>query len=346
MSSLNRLATPEGVLAPFAALVLGAVAMGVSPIFVRLADVGPFTSAFWRVALALPPLYAWMRIVEGGERAGDISRSDVLAGLAFAGDLLFWHPPSSTRASPTRRFSPRPRRSGWCVRLAFVPAEGTAGVIAGLALCLIGGAALLAQSLQLSQAGARRRLRHRDRRLLRPLFLAVQAARKGLPLRASLSRHGRHGGVLFAVAIAAEHRLPTHASLAALSEWHGSANRRPGTFGRARPSAGGLFVASDLSGGDRRSRFRLAHSCRAGAARSRRSAASPFSAGSTSPGRGDPRPSTGDGRAAVDDNGLPGHERTGLRGEINHGAGDFVGFADAPERRRRRDRLQRLRILP
>ena len=46
---------------PFAALVVGALAMGVSPIFVRLADVGPFASAFWRVALALPALYAWTR---------------------------------------------------------------------------------------------------------------------------------------------------------------------------------------------------------------------------------------------------------------------------------------------
>ena len=48
----------------FVALVVGAVAMGASPTFVRLADVGPFTSAFWRVALALPILYAWMRFAE------------------------------------------------------------------------------------------------------------------------------------------------------------------------------------------------------------------------------------------------------------------------------------------
>ena len=70
MSSLNRLAAPQGVLAPFAALVAGAVAMGISPIFVRLADVGPFTSAFWRAALALPLLYAWMRLADGEGRVG------------------------------------------------------------------------------------------------------------------------------------------------------------------------------------------------------------------------------------------------------------------------------------
>ena len=57
---------PQGLAAPFAALIIGAVAMGLSPIFVRLAGVGPFTSAFWRVALALPVLYGWMRISERG----------------------------------------------------------------------------------------------------------------------------------------------------------------------------------------------------------------------------------------------------------------------------------------
>src|ERR1700692_893608 len=93
MSSLNRPQAPQGVFAPFAALVAGAVAMGVSPTFVRLADVGPFTSAFWRVALALPLLYAWMKISERGEAraSAPFSRATIWAGLAFAGDLFFWH---------------------------------------------------------------------------------------------------------------------------------------------------------------------------------------------------------------------------------------------------------------
>src|ERR1041384_4667489 len=46
----------------FVALVLGAVAMGASVLFVRWADVGPYASAFWRVFLALPFLWAWMRL--------------------------------------------------------------------------------------------------------------------------------------------------------------------------------------------------------------------------------------------------------------------------------------------
>src|ERR1700677_3327132 len=55
---------------------------------------------------------------------------------------------------------------------------------------------------------------------------------------------------------------------------------------------------------------------------------------------------TGDRRAAIDDDGLPGHERSGLRGEVNSSPGNLIGFADSPERRPRGDRLQRLRILP
>src|ERR1700722_8502160 len=54
--------------AAFAALAVGALAMGASPIFVRWADVGPFTSAFWRVTLALPMLYLWMRFAERDAR--------------------------------------------------------------------------------------------------------------------------------------------------------------------------------------------------------------------------------------------------------------------------------------
>src|SRR5580698_5313589 len=92
-SSPSAARVSASIAAPFAALVLGAFAMGVSPIFVRLADVGPFTSAFWRVALALPVLYAWMKLSERGATSpsASFSRATILAALAFAGDLFFWH---------------------------------------------------------------------------------------------------------------------------------------------------------------------------------------------------------------------------------------------------------------
>lgn len=84
------------LLLPFAALVLGAVAMGLSPIFVRLADVGPFASAFWRMALAVPPLWLWLKIEDVRRPAPALDpardyRIILWLGFLFAGDLFFWH---------------------------------------------------------------------------------------------------------------------------------------------------------------------------------------------------------------------------------------------------------------
>src|SRR5436190_3617816 len=77
----------------FTALVLGAVAMGASPLFVRLADVGPYASAFWRCALALPFLAIWASWEKGGLAASvcGTDRAVILSGIFFAGDLFFWH---------------------------------------------------------------------------------------------------------------------------------------------------------------------------------------------------------------------------------------------------------------
>jgi drug/metabolite transporter (DMT)-like permease len=57
-----------------------------------MADVGPPARAFWRVARAGPVLWA---IVAGRPRPAAAPRRDsrllVAAGLAFAGDLAYWH---------------------------------------------------------------------------------------------------------------------------------------------------------------------------------------------------------------------------------------------------------------
>ncbi len=84
---------------PFAllALVVGGIAIGASPIFVRLSELGPSATAFWRVALAVPVLFLWTRIADGRERTarrplayGDLLAL-VLAGLFFTGDIALWH---------------------------------------------------------------------------------------------------------------------------------------------------------------------------------------------------------------------------------------------------------------
>ena len=83
----------------FLALLVGGAAIGFSPIFVRLADVGPMQSAFWRVALAVPFLAVWAgwtwrrdRARATGATAPAVAIAPMLiAGAAFAGDLAFWH---------------------------------------------------------------------------------------------------------------------------------------------------------------------------------------------------------------------------------------------------------------
>ncbi len=81
----------------FLALLLGAAAIAFSPIFVRLSELGPISTAFYRVFLALPALWIWMSFLaqrQQGTRKPS-SRKDyghlILAGLLFAGDLSFWH---------------------------------------------------------------------------------------------------------------------------------------------------------------------------------------------------------------------------------------------------------------
>jgi drug/metabolite transporter (DMT)-like permease len=75
-----------------AALLAGGCAIAFAPIFVRVSDVGPTASAFWRVLLALPILWAWaLAARSAGDGGARFSMPLVLAGLCFAGDLGVWH---------------------------------------------------------------------------------------------------------------------------------------------------------------------------------------------------------------------------------------------------------------
>ena len=75
------------------ALLLGATCIALSPIFVRLSEAGPTATAFWRVALAAPVLCLLLLLQK--QQSPDQPKSPPLlllaAGIAFAGDLGFWH---------------------------------------------------------------------------------------------------------------------------------------------------------------------------------------------------------------------------------------------------------------
>ncbi len=138
--------------AAFVALVCGALAMGISPIFVRFAEVGPFTSAFWRVALALPALWIWAELERPRVQRqsppvssdGSARLSIVVAGLFFAGDLTFWHLAivHTSVANATFLATLMPV---WVVLGSglFLGEPVERKVFAGLALCLIGAGALI-----------------------------------------------------------------------------------------------------------------------------------------------------------------------------------------------------------
>ncbi len=78
-----------------ALLLAGTFAIGFSPTFVRLSEIGPVATAVHRVALALPALFLVTGLQRGAERSRPETTGDwagvALAGLFFAGDLAFWH---------------------------------------------------------------------------------------------------------------------------------------------------------------------------------------------------------------------------------------------------------------
>jgi drug/metabolite transporter (DMT)-like permease len=79
-------------------LVLGAVLISFSGIFVKLSEVGPTATGFYRMFLALPFFFVWMMRDPAQRRSGTLLPADrralglaVLAGLALAADLVAWH---------------------------------------------------------------------------------------------------------------------------------------------------------------------------------------------------------------------------------------------------------------
>ena len=81
------------------ALLAGALAIGSSGILVRVSETGAVASAFWRGALALPPLALWAYLERRAPSAADAAgrprtRLDpgfFWAGLFFAGDIALYH---------------------------------------------------------------------------------------------------------------------------------------------------------------------------------------------------------------------------------------------------------------
>jgi drug/metabolite transporter (DMT)-like permease len=142
-----------------AALLAGATFIALSPIFVRealAAGVGPTAAAFWRVALAVPVLWIVFGLKRGPRLRGYSGKWILLmgAGLAFAGDLAFWH--KSIQLTSVANATLLANLASIFVTLAawvFLRQRPTRMFLAGLAAALAGVALLVHTSLAFSSTG-------------------------------------------------------------------------------------------------------------------------------------------------------------------------------------------------
>ncbi|MHC4224721.1 MAG: DMT family transporter [Planctomycetota bacterium] len=135
----------------FAALLFGALGIAFAPIFVRLSELEPTVTAFYRLALAAPLL--WL----AGARALRHPPAPrrvwwlLLPGLFFAGDLGIWHWSirftSVANATLLANFAPVfVTLGGW---LLFGRRFGRLFLV-GMAIALLGACALMGDSFTLS----------------------------------------------------------------------------------------------------------------------------------------------------------------------------------------------------
>ena len=136
------------------ALVLGGIAIGGSPIFVRVSELGPISTAFHRMLWAMPFLWLWARFAAGknasivpGNRRD--ARQLLICGLLFTADLALWHLSimytSVANSTLFANFAPVVVTIGaWLILRERI----TRHFLIGLALALAGAGMLMGASVQ------------------------------------------------------------------------------------------------------------------------------------------------------------------------------------------------------
>lgn len=151
-AALSAADWPRG---PLVALLVGAIAISFAGILVRLSEVGPAATGFYRFLLALPFLGLWMtagnRHPEAGPREASAFRLIALGGLFLGLDLVVWnwaiHLSSVSNATLLGNAAPIwVALAGWL----FFRERFSWGFLAGLALAIAGSGLLLGGSLSLS----------------------------------------------------------------------------------------------------------------------------------------------------------------------------------------------------
>jgi drug/metabolite transporter (DMT)-like permease len=136
-----------------AALLLGATCIAASPIFVRVSEAGPTATAFWRVAIAVPALWLAYALKPRAKASRYSGKWPLLlaAGIAFAGDLGFWH--TSIKLTSVANSTLLANLASIFVTLAawlFLRQRPSALFLVGLAAALAGVGLLVETSVQLS----------------------------------------------------------------------------------------------------------------------------------------------------------------------------------------------------
>ena len=147
----------DGTLA-LGTLLLGAVGIAFAPIFVRLSEIGPTATAFYRLLFALPALWLWLHMQNRGARepAGPSTHRDrarlAAAGLFFAADLALWHWSivftSVANATLLANFAPIFVTLGAWI---FFGERFSPLFLAGLAAGMAGAVILMAESITISR---------------------------------------------------------------------------------------------------------------------------------------------------------------------------------------------------
>lgn len=144
------------------ALMLGATAISFAPIFVRLSEIGPVATGFWRLALAWPLLWVWMLWEQRQARAKGIQvrRPQTvqdwvrlsIPGLFFAADLAVWHIAITlttvTNATLLSNFAPVFVALFAWILFSHRP---TLSFVVGMVMAMVGAITLMGDSLSVSR---------------------------------------------------------------------------------------------------------------------------------------------------------------------------------------------------
>jgi drug/metabolite transporter (DMT)-like permease len=156
-SSSSALSAAGRARGPLAILIVGAVAISFAGILVRLSEVGPAATGFYRFLFALPVLWLWMTIAGRRPDRGPGPPDDrglrliALGGLFLGLDLVVWnwaiHLSSVSNATLLGNAAPIwVALAGWL----FFRERFSAGFLAGLTLAIVGIGLLLGGSISLS----------------------------------------------------------------------------------------------------------------------------------------------------------------------------------------------------